>query len=106
MFRRTLLILLVIVGFYSCKKSQDEVKIDWIFVEGGTFEQGKNQIMISPKGDTITGFTSPHRTVEISDFYISKYEITVEQFKLFCESTGRTMPAPPKHIRLWRYNRF
>ncbi|WP_285653015.1 SUMF1/EgtB/PvdO family nonheme iron enzyme [Allomuricauda sp. NBRC 101325] len=73
----------------------DPIKIDWIFVEGGTFEQGKNQIIISPKGDTITGFTSPHRMVELDDFYISKYEITVKQFREFCKATGRAMPDAP-----------
>ena len=50
---------------------------------------------MSPKGDTIHGFTSPNRMVELSDFYISKYEITVEQFQAFCEDTGRNMPDPP-----------
>ncbi len=70
--------------------------IDWVLVKGGTFEQGEHQFMVSPKGDTINGFTSPRRTVEISDFYISQYEITVKQFKAFCKETGRAMPAPPK----------
>lgn len=86
------LLLLVIAG---CKGGDEIFKIYWIFVEGGPFEQGKNQIVISPKGDTIHGFTSPHRNVELSDFYISKYEITVRQFKVFCKCTGRKMPLPP-----------
>lgn len=79
--------------FISCKHNHGQ--IDWVFVEGGLFEQGKNQIIISPKGDTITGFTSPHRVVELDDFYISKYEITVRQFREFCEATGRKMPYAP-----------
>ena len=37
--------------------------MEWIFVKGGTFEQGKNQIVVSPKGDSIKGFTSPHGVV-------------------------------------------
>ena len=89
-------IFLLLIGFSvfnSCNQKQN--KIDWVFVEGGTFEQGKNQIIISPKGDTISGFTSPNRIVEIDDFYISKYEITVKQFREFCKSTGREMPDPP-----------
>ncbi len=84
-----------ILVFLSCRQNQEKAKIDWVFVKGGTFEQGKNQIIISPKGDTIHGFTSPHRIVELRDFYISKYEITVGQFKEFCRSTGRKMPKPP-----------
>ncbi len=70
-------------------------EIEWVAVDGGTFEQGKNQFIVSPKGDTITGFTSPNRTIELSDFYISKYEVTVAQFRTFCEATGREMPKLP-----------
>ena len=89
------LALLLVVIFSSCDKKQEAMSIDWVFVEGGTFEQGKNQFVVSPKGDTITGFTSPNRMVELSDFYLSKHEITVGQFKLFCQSTGRKMSEPP-----------
>ncbi|MDU8886753.1 SUMF1/EgtB/PvdO family nonheme iron enzyme [Yeosuana sp. MJ-SS3] len=33
--------------------------------------------------------------IELSDFYISRYEITVAQFKEFCKQTNREMPEPP-----------
>ncbi len=79
--------------FCSCHQKHDD--FEWVFVKGGSFEQGKHQFIISPKGDTIYGFTSPNRIVELSDFYISKYEITVAQFRAFCEATGRNMPDPP-----------
>ena len=95
MMNKIALITIGIVVFASCNQNQEKTNIDWVFVEGGTFEQGKNQFIVSPKGDTVKGFTSPHRTVEISDFYISKYEITVRQYKEFCENTGRIMPDPP-----------
>ena len=88
------LILFVGLSFLSSCQSPEK-SIEWIFVEGGSFEQGKNQIIISPKGDTVRGFTSPHRFVEIDPFYISKYETTVKQFKAFCASAGRKMPEPP-----------
>lgn len=93
MKKQTIIFLIGLIVFNSCEQGRE--KIDWAFVEGGKFEQGKNQIIISPKGDTITGFTSPHRIVELDDFYISKYEITVKQFKEFCKKTGRKMPEPP-----------
>lgn len=95
MIKKSITILFGFLLFISCKQQPGTIEMDWVFVEGGTFEQGKNQIIISPKGDTITGFTSPHRMVEINDFYISKYEITVKQFREFCEKTGRNMPDPP-----------
>jgi len=95
MIKNSILILIVFLILSSCKQNQEQIKIDWIFVEGGTFEQGKNQFIVSPKGDTIKGFTSPNRIVEVSDFYISPFEITVKQFKEFSQSTGRKMPEPP-----------
>jgi len=95
MIKNLIIIFLALLIFTSCYQRNDTINIDWIFVEGGNFEQGKNQFLVSAKGDTINGFTSPHRFVEISDFYICKYEITVKQFKEFCKSTGRIMPAAP-----------
>ena len=92
MISKSTLAFIGLFVFISCKQ---KTNIDWAFVKGGTFEQGKNQLVISPKGDTVRGFTSPYRFVEISDFYISKDEITVKQFREFCESTGREMPKPP-----------
>lgn len=89
------LLFIGLLAFIACTQNQHKIEIDWILVEGGSFEQGKNQLIISPNGDTITGFTSPHRFVKISDFHISKFEITVKQFKAFCASTGRKMPEPP-----------
>lgn len=93
--KNSILIFLGILVFISCKPNQEDEKVDWVFVKGGIFEQGKNQIIFSPKKDTVRGFTSPNRMVEINDFYISKYEITVGQFKQFCKSTGKKMPEPP-----------
>lgn len=95
MLKKITFLLIGILVLSSCKQRQEKVAIDWIFVKGGTFEQGKNQIIISPKGDTLYGFTSPNRIVELDDFYISKYEISVAQYKQFCKATGKEMPDPP-----------
>ena len=87
--------VLISLIFSACSLNNEKPEIDWVFVEGGIFEQGKNQFIVSPKGDTIRGFTSPRRNVELGDFYISKYEITVKEFRMFCQSTGRIMPDAP-----------
>ena len=79
----------------SCESIKETPQIAWVFVEGGEFQQGEHQFIISPGGDTIHGFTSPYRKVVLNDFYISKYEITVGQFKEFCKRTGRKMPEAP-----------
>jgi len=39
---------------------------------------------------------SPH-SVFISDYYIDKYEVTVTQYRKFCETTGRGVPTQPKY---------
>lgn len=90
-----LLTLMVLGLMMACTAAEEEVTIDWVLVEGGSFLQGEKQYIVSPKNDTIEGFTSPRRTVEVSDFYLSRYEITVAEFKTFCDATGRTMPEPP-----------
>lgn len=85
----------IALSICSCGLENSAKQTEWIFVKGGTFEQGKNQFIFSPSGDTIRGMTSPNREVILSDFYISKYEITVKQFREFCKSTNREMPKPP-----------
>jgi len=37
----------------------------------------------------------PVRQVTLTKYYISQYEVTVGQFKRFCEARGRPMPAQP-----------
>lgn len=53
--------------------------IEWIFVEGGTFQMGSNI------GDDDE---KPVHTVTISDFYLSKYEITHKQYIDFLNAAG------------------
>lgn len=87
--------LMIVVLLWSCEHQKKEITVDWILVQGGTFVQGENQIIISSKGDTVRGFTSPFREVRLRDFYIAKYEVTVKQFKEFCRQMNRPMPRPP-----------
>ena len=35
-------------------------------------------------------------TVYLDKYYIGKYEVTVGQYKKFCEATGKTMPEQPE----------
>jgi formylglycine-generating enzyme required for sulfatase activity len=56
-----------------------------ILVKGGTFLMGS----LSFENE------KPVHEVEISDFYMDKYEVTVAQYRAFCEATGRDMPKAP-----------
>ena len=50
--------------------------MDFIFVEGGTFQMGRVN----------------RHSVTVSDYSISKTEVTFEQYDAFCDATGRDKP--------------
>ena len=66
-------------------------KPEVVFVEGGIFNMGSND-----GGDD----EQPVHNVGVNAFRIGKYEVTVGQYKKFCESTGRSMPEAPS----WGWN--
>jgi len=59
---------------------------DMVLVEGGKFKMG------SEEGDNDE---TPVYELQVGDFYISKTEITVGQYREFCNKTSRQMPDPP-----------
>ncbi len=50
-----------------------------VFVQGGTFQMGSKYGRFDE---------TPH-TVTISDFYLSRHEVTFEEYDTFCEASGR-----------------
>lgn len=60
--------------------------MEWVRVEGGEFLMGNP--------DT-TDRQHPLRRVAVSSFSIGKYEVTVAQYRAFCQATGREMPYEP-----------
>ncbi|WP_165200536.1 formylglycine-generating enzyme family protein [Muriicola soli] len=56
-------------------------------IKGGTYIMGQND----GEGDE-----RPEHLVEIEDFYIAKFEITVSEYREFCLATDRTMPKQPE----------
>lgn len=62
-------------------------KPDMVFVKGGSFEMGAEDY----KKNSDLSNATPHR-VELSDFYIGRYEVTFAEYDLFCEATGREKP--------------
>jgi len=61
-----------------------------VLVDAGTFTMGNNNEMI---------FQKPAHQVTISSFLISTFEVTYDEYDLFCESTGRSKPYD------WKYGR-
>lgn len=60
------------------------LSIDFVFIEGGTFEMG----CTSEQGTDCINDESPIHEVTISDFSISKYEITNAQYAQFLNEQG------------------
>ncbi|MBN1272962.1 MAG: SUMF1/EgtB/PvdO family nonheme iron enzyme [Candidatus Aminicenantes bacterium] len=60
--------------------------IDWIEVPAGWFAMGDNLEEGEP-GER------PVHDVYLNGYYISKYEVTFEQYDIFCDDTGRSKPG-------------
>lgn len=69
------------------KTTYPGISIDWVDVEGGEFEMG------CPWGESSE---KPVHQVKLDNFRISRHEITVEQYRAFCRSTGHSMPPEPE----------
>lgn len=98
MRQRTILVLLCTVFFATASlmprpffSSQSKPTVDslsdvrtcaqtaMVLVRGGSFQMGSNDGESDER---------PIHTVRISGFYLSKYEVTVEEFKQFIDATG------------------
>lgn len=70
----------ICILFLTCfAYSQNSLELNnYVLVQGGTFTMGLNSTYAS----------DPEHEVTVSDFYISKYEVTVADFKRFVDETG------------------
>lgn len=59
-----------------------------VLVPAGTFTMGSDNQDSAPN-------ERPVRTINLSDFWISKYEVTAAQYRKFCQETARNMPDLP-----------
>ncbi|MCL2291363.1 MAG: SUMF1/EgtB/PvdO family nonheme iron enzyme [Bacteroidetes bacterium] len=65
------------------------ISFTWVEVPAGTFTMGCTSLR------DCTGRDRPARTVTLSEFQISDKQVTVAQYRTFCEATGRSMPTRP-----------
>jgi len=61
---------------------------EMVFVPAGEFLMGTKE---GPQGKD----EQPQRSVTLDDYFIYKYEVTVAQYRRFCEETNRSMPPEP-----------
>ncbi len=93
--------LAILFAFFVLDLSFGQTPPEMVFVRGGTFMMGNPRTSGRYKGDPDE--KPPHK-VKVSSFYISKYEITVKQyrefindksFKEFSNYHEQKMPNPP-----------
>ena len=77
----------ILALFYSFDEADYQRNMpEMVLIKGGTFLMGQ----MDGEGDE-----RPVHKVTLDDFYIGKYEITVREYKMFCEATKRQMPIEP-----------
>jgi sulfatase modifying factor 1 len=83
---------LFLIALISCLTlySQQKPQVSWIKVEGGSFFMGCDEKEKDCYPDEM-----PRHKVTISSFEISKYEVTVKDYRTYCEATNKAMPLEP-----------
>lgn len=81
--------LLFLSTMTLCGLAQRDKDIKWVRVEGGSFMMGCN------RGEEDCYPDEEAHSVRVSSFEISAYEVTVAEYRRYCEQTGQNMPKEP-----------
>lgn len=75
---------------------------EMVFVPSGAFKMGSSDADISavasadPRSEvSLMASEKPQRLVNLDDYWIYRTEVTVAQYRRFCDATRRPMPRPP-----------
>ena len=79
-------LILTFLSFGLIATAQTKPIIEWVPIPAGTFTMG------SPESEVDRGKNETQHQVTLGAFMMSKYEITFEQYDLFCDATGRKKP--------------
>ncbi len=82
-------LILVIVTIFGISTYAQTKKptIEWVEIPSGTFIMGSDTSEVGRSNN------ETQHQVTLSAFKMSKYEITFEQYDLFCDATGREKPS-------------
>jgi formylglycine-generating enzyme len=80
-------LLLTFISFCFLINAQTKPAIEWVSIPAGTFAMG------SPVSEAMRSNNETQHIVSLNGFKMSKYEITFDQYDLFCEATGRKKPG-------------
>ena len=88
------LLLLLIAGCASVKVPHEfeAIGFEWVKIEGGPF-------LVGDSFDHEDQDALPLHGVVVADFYISRYETTLDQYDLFASDTGRETVLPEQSNR-------
>jgi formylglycine-generating enzyme required for sulfatase activity len=92
--KNLILTMLIAALFFTGIKAQTTttaIKPDMVKVEGGSFYMGSNSGEEDEK---------PSHYVTVSSFSMCTHEVTVAEYKAFCQATSRPMPEAPS----WGWN--
>jgi formylglycine-generating enzyme required for sulfatase activity len=78
-----------------------ELDIEMVFVEGGTFQIGCDSV----RDGTCNAADLPTRTVQLSSFYIGKYEVTIAQWKAVMGSVPSGADVSDDQLAVQRVSR-
>lgn len=89
MYKKILILIFLILSFVSpIWGAEETITLKdgsvLMYIPGGKFKMGaKNKKM---------DYAQPVHDVKVKDFYLAKYEVTVAQYKKFCDATKRRCP--------------
>lgn len=103
MITTAVLVIIFLTSLFSCtplrlfhsyeyREKTKELDIKFIKVAGGEFFMGGNKEDSSTCEDEL-----PLHGVKLDTYYISAYEVTNEQYSIFCYDTGRKLPYDAKN---------
>jgi formylglycine-generating enzyme required for sulfatase activity len=79
-------LILTFLSYGLLVTAQSKPIIEWIIIPADTFSMG------SPSSEAERSNNETQHQVTVSAFMMSKYEITFEQYDMFCNATGREKP--------------
>jgi len=84
--KRAILFYSMLTFFATITFSQTKPTVEWVTIPAGTFTMG------SPTSENNRDINETQHQVTLSEFKMSKYEVTFDQYDAFCSATGRTKP--------------
>lgn len=85
--KKSVFVVSMLTFFVSVSFAQIKPSIEWVDIPAGTFTIG------SPTSELDRANDETQHLVTLSAFKMSKFEVTFEQYDLFCDATGRSKPS-------------